>query len=419
MVVPIRELLPHTHVLVGKVVGHDGAARTVELAADGGVTKTSPYDHLIVAPGSVSRTLPIPGLESAVGFKTLAEAIHLRNRVLRQLEIANVLEDPEERAAALTFVFVGGGYAGIESLAELEDLVRDAKPLYRSLTGDRARCVLVEAQEAVIPEVGGRLSAYAMRQLAQRDIEMRLGTTVVDASGGAVTLEERRAHPLPHPGLDRRRPPAPDDRPAGPADRRPRPDRRRRDHGGRRPARHLGPRRRGGGAGPGAPRPVQPAHLPARDPPGARGGVQRARGHRRPPAPALPVPTRGVFVDLGHLKAVASVFGLQFSGFPAWFLTRSYHLLQIPGRAPQGPRGGRLDRRSDLQARPGRAEQPRPARTAHLRGEAPSDVNALEAIRKRRTVRRYTDRPVADEDLDKLLRLALLAPTGGGRRPGA
>jgi NADH dehydrogenase len=331
VVVPVREHLHRTRVLVGQAVGHDRAARTVELRVEGSGTIDVGYDQLVVAPGSVSRTVPIPGLSAAVGFKTLAEAIHLRNHVLRQLEVANALDDPEARAAALTFVFVGGGYAGLESLAELEDLVRDAKRLYRSLAGERTRFVLVEAQEAVIPEVGGRLSAYAMRQLAGRGVEMRLGTTITDATDGAVTLADGERIPCrtlvwtagvrPHPTVEALGLPT---------------DARGRIRVDATLAVEGSPGVWALGDAAAVPDPARPG---LSCPPTSQHALRQARLAAanvlatlagRPTRP-FRYRTLGVFVDLGRNKAVASVLGLQFSGFPAWFVTRSYHLLQVPG----------------------------------------------------------------------------------------
>ena len=134
VVVPLRGPLRTTTLLVGAATGHDAEARTIAFRSDAGDERTIPYDHLVAAPGSVSRTLPVPGLrEAALGFKTVAEAIALRNRALQQLEMAEGADNAEERAAHLTFVFVGGGYAGVEALAEVEDLIRDAKRLHPAL----------------------------------------------------------------------------------------------------------------------------------------------------------------------------------------------------------------------------------------------------------------------------------------------
>jgi NADH dehydrogenase len=285
----------------------------------------------------VSRTFPIPGLrESAIGFKTVAEAIHLRNHAIKQLELATAGGDPAERAARLTFVFVGGGYAGVEALAEVEDMMQEAKRLYPDLAGDRLRFVLIEATESIFPEVGVRLSSYAMRELARRGVEMRLGTTITDATGGGVTLSsgERiecrtlvwtagvRSHPtMAMLGL--------------PTDQRGRavvdatlavegmegvwalgdsaavPD----------------PARIGLPCPPTSQHAVRQAKVAARNILASINGEERARFTYR---------TRGIFADLGRGKAVASVLGLQFRGVPAWFLARTYHLSQIPGMARKG-----------------------------------------------------------------------------------
>src|ERR671926_159812 len=121
VVVPLREELKHTDIRLGQVCGADPVARTLNVTTLEGHDEHLHYDHLIVALGSVSRTLPIPGLtEHAIGFKTLPEAIALRNHVLRSLEAAETLDDPAEREPYLNFVFVGAGYAGVEGLAELQ-----------------------------------------------------------------------------------------------------------------------------------------------------------------------------------------------------------------------------------------------------------------------------------------------------------
>ena len=118
------------------------------------------YDHLLVALGSVSRTLPIPGLaEHATGLKSLSDATALRNQVLTCLDIAESLDDPVRRAEYLGFVFVGAGYAGLEGLAELQDFAAQAIELYPRCRAEGMRWVLVEAQERIMPEVPASLSA--------------------------------------------------------------------------------------------------------------------------------------------------------------------------------------------------------------------------------------------------------------------
>src|SRR4051794_22937822 len=125
VVVPLRVMCPHSELLLGRAGELDEEAKVVTVETDGGERLVIRYERLVLAVGSVPRTLPIPGLaEHALGFKSLADAIALRNHVLRQLELAAAQPDVAERH--LSFVFVGAGYAGVEALAELADLVREA-----------------------------------------------------------------------------------------------------------------------------------------------------------------------------------------------------------------------------------------------------------------------------------------------------
>src|SRR5215210_6051026 len=131
VVVPLREELRDTDLRLGRVTGADPEHNRLKLTAIEGHRETIDYDHLIVALGSVSRTLPVPGLaDHAIGFKTLSEAIALRNRLLLTLEMAETLDDERARTSYLTYVYVGGGYSGLEGLAELQDFAADLLDLY-------------------------------------------------------------------------------------------------------------------------------------------------------------------------------------------------------------------------------------------------------------------------------------------------
>src|SRR3954463_16510010 len=175
VVTPLRDILRRTNLRLGAVTGHDPAARTVELQAQGGGTETIRYDQFIVALGSVSRSLPIPGLDRhAIGFKSLADAIWLRNHLIETLESANDAEDPVRREELLTYVFVGGGYAGLEALAELQDFAADAMDRYPRARLHGMRWIGVEATDRVLPEIDADLAEYAMRELRARGIEIRL-----------------------------------------------------------------------------------------------------------------------------------------------------------------------------------------------------------------------------------------------------
>jgi NADH dehydrogenase len=156
VVVPLRRVLTACEVVNARVVG-PGPRRPPRCSWTPleGPTYELGYDVVVLALGSVARTLPIPGLaEEGVGFKTVEEAIYLRNQVLASLDVAESTDDPQRRRRALTFCFVVGGYAGVEALAELEDLARDATRYYRRIDAGDLRFVLVEASGRILPEVG-------------------------------------------------------------------------------------------------------------------------------------------------------------------------------------------------------------------------------------------------------------------------
>src|SRR5690242_15570265 len=130
VVVPLRVMCPHAELVLGRAVELDFEGRRVQAETSDGLV-TVRYENLVVALGSISRALPIPGLaDHALGFKDLADAIQLRNHVLQRLDAADSARDETHRERELTFVFVGAGYAGVEALAELSDLVRDALRYY-------------------------------------------------------------------------------------------------------------------------------------------------------------------------------------------------------------------------------------------------------------------------------------------------
>ncbi|MET8088945.1 NAD(P)/FAD-dependent oxidoreductase [Micromonospora sp. NPDC005220] len=190
-VVPLRRELRRCKMVAGTVtrIEHDRKVATVQPIS--GPAREITYDHVIVAPGSVSRTLPIPGLhEHGIGFKTIGEAIYLRNHVLDRLDVAAATPDPDVRRSALTFTFVGGGYAGIEALAEMEDMARDALRYYPELKQDEVRWVLVEATQRVLPEVDRDMGAYTVQQLLKRNMDIRLDTRLESCVDGVVKLSD-------------------------------------------------------------------------------------------------------------------------------------------------------------------------------------------------------------------------------------
>src|SRR5262249_40405393 len=131
-----------------------------------------PYDHLILAPGTVTDFRGLPGLpEHALPFKNLADALELRSHVIRALDEADIeAEDPELRQQLLTFVVAGGGFSGVEVVAELNDFVRDVARFYHRINPREVRVVLVHAQDRILPEVSPRLGEFAQKILRRRGV---------------------------------------------------------------------------------------------------------------------------------------------------------------------------------------------------------------------------------------------------------
>src|SRR3954454_23206527 len=189
VVVPLRAQLKRTDLKLARVTSADPSRRQVTIFSAEGNLETLTYDQLVVTIGSTSRTLPIPGLaEHAVGFKTLAEPIALRNRLIHALETAESVEDDETRSALLSFVVVGAGYAGLEGIAELQDLAADLVDRYPRSRLHGLRFVLVEARDRVMPEISADLANAATGELRKRGIEVLTGTTIERVSANSVEL---------------------------------------------------------------------------------------------------------------------------------------------------------------------------------------------------------------------------------------
>ncbi|WP_241237046.1 NAD(P)/FAD-dependent oxidoreductase [Georgenia faecalis] len=192
VVAPLRRELASCSVITGEVteVRHD-ERRAVIKPIDGGTPYELRYDHLVVGLGAIPRVLPIPGLaERGFGFKQVEEAIALRNQVLNKMDAAASSWDPEERKRMLTFVFVGGGFAGVEALGEVEDMARAATRMYDSISAEDLRFVLVEGMGRILPEVGEELGGYAIEQLRERGVEIKLNTFLNSCEDGHVVLSD-------------------------------------------------------------------------------------------------------------------------------------------------------------------------------------------------------------------------------------
>jgi NADH dehydrogenase len=381
VVVPLRSQLRRTELIIGRVTGADPERRAVDLRRSDGEAIELGYDHLLVALGSVSRTLPIPGLaDHAIGLKTLSDSTALRNKVLDCLDIAESLDDPVRLGEYLGFVFVGAGYAGLEGLAELQDFAAQALELYPRCRAQGMRWVLVETRERIVPEVPAPLSAFAGRELRTRGIEIHTSTTLVSVTEREATLSSGEQIPArtlvwtagvqPSPVVGTLGLPL--------------------DAGGRivtdRELRVLGrpgvwavgdcaavpdPARRGHACPPTAQHAIRQGRLTARN---------IAASIEGRPARPFRYRTAGVVAELGHNKAVAITLGLRWRGLPAWLIARTYHLLLMPGL------GRKLRLLADWNvallfgrdaSSPGRLGSPTPLQAADEQGlSTPRDLSA-------------------------------------------
>ena len=333
VVVPLREALDRTDLRIGTLIDAEPDRDVVHVRSLEGHVEELAYDQLVVATGSVSRTLPVPGLEEhGLGFKSLPDAIELRNRLIRTLEAAETLDDPAERGAWLTYIFVGAGYAGLEGLAELQDFAADAIEHYPRCRTQSMRWILVEATGRVMPEISPQLADFAVRELRGRGIEIKTNTTLDALTESTATLSDGEVVPTrtcvwtagvrPHPVVE-----------------------------------HLGlPLNDGGrivvdetmrvqgrpnvwaiGDSAAVPDPAKKDGAPS--PPTAQHAIRQGRRVARNVAATLgngtvkrfTYKTLGVFVDMGQGEAVAETIGIRWRGRPAWLLARTYHLAMMPG----------------------------------------------------------------------------------------
>ena len=325
VVVPLRMMCPHAELVVGRLTTLDAGRKEVVVEAIDGPIVIG-YEQLVLALGSISRVLPVPGLaEHGHGFRDLADAIALRNHILRQLEAAAASLSPDEVARHLAFVFVGAGYAGVEALAELSDLVRDALRHYPGLRDAPQRWVLVDAAPKILPEIPTRLGDYAAAQLTRRGVEIHVSTRLGSADERGVLLSDGMrvetgtlvwtAGVRPSPALAALGLPL-DDRGRVVVNER-------LQVAGSDGIWALGDC----AAVPNLATPGRP------DPPTSQHALRQARRLARN-LTGEPKPYRyrmlGQVATLGRFKGIADVMGLRLRGFPGWFFTRSYHLYQLP-----------------------------------------------------------------------------------------
>jgi NADH dehydrogenase len=325
---PIRAFLRTTRFGEATVQGIDLERRVVHVDADGQSDELA-YDHLVLALGAMTNQKMIPGSEHAFTFKTLADAFLLRNHLIERFERADVEPDPERKRRLLTFVVIGGGLVGVELFGELTAFVDEITPLYRHVSRDLVRFILLQAGDRIMPEIDTKLADYGARVLGRRrGAEIRThaavraiepgkvhladetieAETIVLAAGivpnpvvaGLPVEKDKRGHIVvdgtmrckSHPELwalgDCALVPAPDGKPYPNL------------------AQHA----------------LREAKVLARNIHGVLNG--------RPPRPFV-YDTLGMMGSLGHSRAFGQLIKLRVHGVLAWFVRRTYYLLQMPG----------------------------------------------------------------------------------------
>jgi NADH dehydrogenase len=189
--VSIPSTLKHVSLRLGRVSDIDLDAHRVVYVDPEDRTAEVSYDRLVIAAGSVNRLLPVPGINDfAHGFRGIPEALYLRDHLTRQLELAESTDDPDERAARLTFVVVGAGYTGTEVLAHGERLTASILRSRPALAGAKCRWLLIDTADRVLPGLDPRLSASTERVLRRRGVDVRLGCSVQEATADGVHLSD-------------------------------------------------------------------------------------------------------------------------------------------------------------------------------------------------------------------------------------
>src|SRR6516165_11779776 len=326
---PIRKMLRHVRFFEGEVQSVDLVHRCVIFAHGfDRHTHTLEYDHIVFALGCVTNFYNIPGLqERAVTMKSLGDAIALRNRLIEHLEEADTECAANDREPLLSFVVAGGGFAGVETVGSINDLLKEALPYYPNLKPEMVRVVLVHPGDFVLPELGEQLGRYASRKLAERGVEIFPNTKVNAVTRREVQLTDGTriesftlvwtAGTYPHPLINQLDLPK---------------DRNRlkvsaamgvEGHPG---VWALGdcaviPDEEGGYQPPTA------QHASREGKVLARNIIATIRGKD---ISSFQFKTLGLLASIGRRTGVARILGINFSGFVAWWLWRTIYLLKLP-----------------------------------------------------------------------------------------
>ncbi len=332
-VVSIRSFLRRSTFIMGEVTAADFNARTVSVVVhgpNGGFERTLRFDNLVLAPGSTTLTPPVPGLrEHAFEIKGLSDAVALRDRAIRLLEIANATPDPAERKRLLHWVVVGGSFTGAEVTGEFHQFMRRVVKQYPNLAPSDCNITLIERDNRILRALHEHLSRYAEERLRKRGVEIVLNRTVREVGQNHVTLDDGRVIPASTTIWCAGIAPAylvadlnvpKDERGYILCDRECR-------------VRGMQNIWAIGDSAvnidrEGKPYPATAQHAVREGIAVADNLVRVLRGD--PPRP-FNFRTQGTLAALGCRTGVAQIFGLRLSGFPAWWQWRTVYLLKMPG----------------------------------------------------------------------------------------
>jgi len=330
-ITPIRRLCPSTNLYTRTVDKIDLDRKRVSAAAGFGSRQCAlEYDHLVIALGNVTSFAGQPGLaEHALPFKYLGDALALRNRIIHTLEEADIERDPEVYKTLLTFVVAGGGFSGVEAVAELNDFVRTAARAFRNIMPEEIRVILLHAQALILPELPKSLAEFAQRLLMKRGVELRLNTRLHGATADAALLVGGER--IPTRTLVSTVPSAPNPLVAAlPV---------KKEKGRIIVGRHLELPDHPGVWAMGDCAWVIDTRTGEPCPPTAQHATREAKCAAQNIAAAIRGGARrefsftalGKMGSLGHHSAVAEIFGIKLSGFLAWWLWRTIYLMKLPG----------------------------------------------------------------------------------------
>jgi NADH dehydrogenase len=330
-ITPIRRLCPNTNLYTREVESIDLATRTVTTSAG---FRPRPYrlecDHLVIATGNVTSFSGQPGLaEHALPFKYLGDALVLRNHVIHALEEADIEPDRELRRALLTFVVAGGGFSGVEAVAELNDFVRRAAKSFRRIPRSEIRVILLHSGPVILPELPEDLAEFAQKLLRKRGVEIRLKTKLAGATAETAMLESGER--IPTKTLVSTVPSAPNPVVAAlPC---------KKERGRIVVNKYMEVLNYPGVWAVGdcawivdhatwQPCPPTAQHATREAARLAKNIVASIKGGEKQP---FSFQALGKFASLGHRSAVAEMFGFKVSGFLAWLMWRAIYLMKLPG----------------------------------------------------------------------------------------